>query len=199
MDLHRATKTKVVTVAYGYSNLNTVLCTYKGYIMHMPWSQYIYNTIIPAHNSSTYSTGMICIQWPENNPIMNRPWWQYGYPLVTYRCIVVCAGVTLSKSTFKSGDAVKCQRTGSSLVQVTIWPIHYLNKWFTVDWTTRAPSRYKDGLYRYGDFHYKKDGLYHGNSYTGKTTSLYWDAPQCTSQRNINRKRQNFTHVTQEK
>ena len=45
----------------------------------------------------------------------------------------------------------------------------------------RAPSQYKDGLSRYGDFHYKDKTvvrlsyLYNGNSYTGKTAFVYWD------------------------
>ena len=44
-----------------------------------------------------------------------------------------------------------------------------------------APSQYKDGLSRYGNFHYndrtvvRRSYLYTGNSYTGKTTSLCWD------------------------
>ena len=48
---------------------------------------------------------------------------------------------------------------------------------------TWAPSQYKDGLSRYGDFHYKDKTVarlfyfYDGDSYTGKTTFLYWDGP----------------------
>ena len=44
----------------------------------------------------------------------------------------------------------------------------------------RGLSQRKDGLFRYGDFHYKDQMvvrpsyLYNGYSYTGKTTSLYW-------------------------
>ena len=46
-----------------------------------------------------------------------------------------------------------------------------------------SPSQYKDGLSRYGDFHYKDKTvlrpsyLYDGNPYTGKTIYLYWDSP----------------------
>ena len=45
---------------------------------------------------------------------------------------------------------------------------------------TLAPYQYKDGLPRYGYFHYKDETvvrpsyLYNGNHYTGKTTSSYW-------------------------
>ena len=41
----------------------------------------------------------------------------------------------------------------------------------------------KDSLPRYGDFHYKNKTIlkpsyiYNGNSFTGKTTFLYWDGP----------------------
>ena len=49
---------------------------------------------------------------------------------------------------------------------------------FPVQWeSTRVPSHYKDDLSKYGNFHYK-DNLYNGNSYTSKTTSLYWDGQQ---------------------
>ena len=47
----------------------------------------------------------------------------------------------------------------------------------------QGPSQYKDGLFRYGYFHYKDKAvmrlsyLYNGNSYTIKTTCLYWDSP----------------------
>ena len=50
------------------------------------------------------------------------------------------------------------------------------------DVSTRALSQCKDGLSRCEDFHYKDkmvmrpSYLYNGNPYTGKTTSLYWDA-----------------------
>ena len=40
-------------------------------------------------------------------------------------------------------------------------------------WTTWTTSQYEEGLSRYGIPSY----LYNGNSFTGKTTSLYWDAP----------------------
>ena len=55
---------------------------------------------------------------------------------------------------------------------------------FQVIWAnTWASFRYKDLLSRYGYFHYedktvsRQSNLYDGNPYTGKTTSLYWDAP----------------------
>ena len=50
-------------------------------------------------------------------------------------------------------------------------------------WDTWAPSQYKDRLSRYGDSHVKDKPvvrpsyLKHENPYTGKTTSLYRDAP----------------------
>ena len=37
-----------------------------------------------------------------------------------------------------------------------------------------GPSQYKDGLSRYGDFHYKDKTFNNGNSYTGETY-LCWD------------------------
>ena len=46
-----------------------------------------------------------------------------------------------------------------------------------------VPSQYKDHLSRYIYFHYKDKTvvrpfyLYNGNSYTGKSASLYWDGP----------------------
>ena len=49
---------------------------------------------------------------------------------------------------------------------------------------TRALFQYKDGLSRYGDFHYKDKTvmrpyyLYNGNTYIGKMVSLYWDSLQ---------------------
>ena len=50
--------------------------------------------------------------------------------------------------------------------------------------TTWGLSSYEDHLSRYGDFHYKNKTvmrlcyLYNGNSFTGKTTSFYWDGPR---------------------
>ena len=46
----------------------------------------------------------------------------------------------------------------------------------------RAQPQYKDGLFRYWDFHKDKmvmrpSYLYNGNSYTGKMTFLYWNGP----------------------
>ena len=44
-------------------------------------------------------------------------------------------------------------------------------------WPGWALSQYNNYLSRYGYFHYKDKKLYNGNPYTGKTASLYWDAP----------------------
>ena len=49
-----------------------------------------------------------------------------------------------------------------------------------------APTKYKDCLSMYGYSHYqdktinimRPSNLFDGNSYTGKTASLYWDGPQ---------------------
>ena len=48
-----------------------------------------------------------------------------------------------------------------------------LQRWlWTSSWhVTRAPSQSKNRLSRYRLYHYK----YNGNSYMGKTSSLYWD------------------------
>ena len=45
---------------------------------------------------------------------------------------------------------------------------------------TMAPSQYKDSLSMHGDFHYKDmtSYLHNGNSYTDKTSFLYYDGPQ---------------------
>ena len=48
---------------------------------------------------------------------------------------------------------------------------------------SRAPSQYKDILSRYGDSHVKDKTVMrpsyslHGDPYTGKTASLYWNSP----------------------
>ena len=48
----------------------------------------------------------------------------------------------------------------------------------------RAPSQYKDRLYQVWDSRLevktvaRPSYLLHGDTYTGKTTSLYWDSPQ---------------------
>ena len=48
----------------------------------------------------------------------------------------------------------------------------------TNPWTTRAPSRYKDVISRYGNFHYKDKTVARPSYlYTGNTASLYWDGP----------------------
>ena len=53
-----------------------------------------------------------------------------------------------------------------------------------------APSQYKDGPSRYGDFRYKDKTvsrpsyLYNGNPYASKTTSLFWDGPLVASNGN---------------
>ena len=63
----------------------------------------------------------------------------------------------------------------------------FSSKRFTLRWYTvcniLGPSQYKEGLSRYGYFHYKDkmvmkpSYLDNGNSCTGKTWSLYWDGP----------------------
>ena len=51
-------------------------------------------------------------------------------------------------------------------------------------YASRAPPQYEDCLSRYGDFPYKDTTVmrqsdpHKGNSYTGKTASLYWDGPR---------------------
>ena len=73
----------------------------------------------------------------------------------------------------------------------TLWSEKSLIRLIFAQWVsnvmlmgTRALSQYKDSLSMYGDFHYKDKKvvrpsyLYNGNSYTGKSVSLYWDGPQ---------------------
>ena len=70
----------------------------------------------------------------------------------------------------------------ASLESTLYVPLHVLQL-LHVSAKNWAPSQYKDGLPRCGNFHYKyktvvrPSYLYNGNSYTGKTTSLYWDEP----------------------
>ena len=55
---------------------------------------------------------------------------------------------------------------------------------FLIETAPWAPSQYKNGLSKYGDFYCQDKTvaspsyLYNGDYYTGKTTSLYWDSPR---------------------
>ena len=66
-----------------------------------------------------------------------------------------------------------------------MWSLPFVHAFLIVLWSVcGACAPYKDGLSRYEDFHYKDETvvrpsyLYNGNSYTGKTTPLYWDGPR---------------------
>ena len=80
-------------------------------------------------------------------------------------------------SPVKAQESLRCLRIPIIIMGILILLIQHIYI-KTVTW---ALSQYKNGLSRYGVFRYKDKTvmrasyLYNGNSYTGKTTSLYWD------------------------